>query len=298
MIILDEPTNHLDIESREALVEALTEYGGAVILVSHDPHLVELVADRLWLVKDGRVHAVRGRHGRLPPAASLRARRRARSGAREDEAQSAARRRPRAERGAAARRGRAMRGAGARSSRRCAPRSTAGSPTRCSTPAATPRRSARLQKKRAEVEDGARPRRGALARGARAAGGGRRAGLMSLEVLVTTFVTLFVIIDPIGLAPLFVALTRGDDRRASARGRAARGRSSPSACSRSSASSASAADGDRHRAAGVPHLRRPAPVPDRRRHAVRAAHRAARAPRRRGSDDGRPTRRCSRWRRR
>jgi ATP-binding cassette, subfamily F, member 3 len=55
MIILDEPTNHLDIESREALVEALTEYGGAVILVSHDAHLVELVADRLWLVKDGAV---------------------------------------------------------------------------------------------------------------------------------------------------------------------------------------------------------------------------------------------------
>jgi ATP-binding cassette subfamily F protein 3 len=55
LIILDEPTNHLDIDSREALVAALTEYGGAVILVSHDPHLVELVADRLWLVKDGRV---------------------------------------------------------------------------------------------------------------------------------------------------------------------------------------------------------------------------------------------------
>ena len=55
LIILDEPTNHLDIESREALVEALTEYSGAVILVSHDPHLVELVADRLWLVKDGAV---------------------------------------------------------------------------------------------------------------------------------------------------------------------------------------------------------------------------------------------------
>jgi ATP-binding cassette subfamily F protein 3 len=55
LIILDEPTNHLDIESREALVEALTEYGGAVILVSHDPHLVALVADRLWLVRGGRV---------------------------------------------------------------------------------------------------------------------------------------------------------------------------------------------------------------------------------------------------
>ncbi len=55
LIVLDEPTNHLDIESREALVQALTEYRGAVILVSHDPHLVELIADRLWLVKDGRV---------------------------------------------------------------------------------------------------------------------------------------------------------------------------------------------------------------------------------------------------
>ena len=55
MLILDEPTNHLDIESREALVEALTEYTGAVILVSHDMHLLSMVADRLWLVKDGRV---------------------------------------------------------------------------------------------------------------------------------------------------------------------------------------------------------------------------------------------------
>ena len=55
MLILDEPTNHLDIESREALVEALTAYTGAVILVSHDMHLLELVADRLWLVKDGAV---------------------------------------------------------------------------------------------------------------------------------------------------------------------------------------------------------------------------------------------------
>lgn len=55
MLILDEPTNHLDIESREALVEALTAYSGAVILVSHDMHLLSMVADRLWLVKDGRV---------------------------------------------------------------------------------------------------------------------------------------------------------------------------------------------------------------------------------------------------
>ena len=55
LIILDEPTNHLDIESREALVQALTDYTGAVILVSHDPHLVELVADQLWLVNAGEV---------------------------------------------------------------------------------------------------------------------------------------------------------------------------------------------------------------------------------------------------
>jgi ATP-binding cassette, subfamily F, member 3 len=55
LIVLDEPTNHLDIESREALVRALTDYSGAVILVSHDPHLVELVADQLWLVHDGTV---------------------------------------------------------------------------------------------------------------------------------------------------------------------------------------------------------------------------------------------------
>jgi ATP-binding cassette, subfamily F, member 3 len=55
LLILDEPTNHLDIESREALVEALTLYSGAVILVSHDMHLLGLVADRLWLVSDGTV---------------------------------------------------------------------------------------------------------------------------------------------------------------------------------------------------------------------------------------------------
>ena len=55
LLILDEPTNHLDIESREALVEALTQYSGAVILVSHDMHLLSMVADRLWLVSNGTV---------------------------------------------------------------------------------------------------------------------------------------------------------------------------------------------------------------------------------------------------
>ena len=53
IMLLDEPTNHLDIDAREALMRALNEYEGAVILVSHDPHLVECVADRLWLVADG-----------------------------------------------------------------------------------------------------------------------------------------------------------------------------------------------------------------------------------------------------
>ncbi len=55
IMILDEPTNHLDIESREVLVHALNDYPGAVILISHDPHLVETVADQLWLVQGGKV---------------------------------------------------------------------------------------------------------------------------------------------------------------------------------------------------------------------------------------------------
>ncbi|HMB78033.1 MAG TPA: ABC-F family ATP-binding cassette domain-containing protein [Kiloniellaceae bacterium] len=60
LLLLDEPTNHLDIESRQALVEALLEFRGAVVLVSHDPHLVELVADRFWLVADGAVRPFDG----------------------------------------------------------------------------------------------------------------------------------------------------------------------------------------------------------------------------------------------
>ena len=53
ILLLDEPTNHLDIDAREALVQALNAFEGAVILVSHDAHLIELVAERLWLVADG-----------------------------------------------------------------------------------------------------------------------------------------------------------------------------------------------------------------------------------------------------
>ena len=60
LLILDEPTNHLDIESREALVEALAAFPGAVVIVSHDMHLLGHVADRLWLVEGGRVTPYEG----------------------------------------------------------------------------------------------------------------------------------------------------------------------------------------------------------------------------------------------
>jgi ATP-binding cassette, subfamily F, member 3 len=53
MLILDEPTNHLDVDAREALVQALNEYEGTVVLVSHDRHMLELTADRLVLVDGG-----------------------------------------------------------------------------------------------------------------------------------------------------------------------------------------------------------------------------------------------------
>lgn len=53
LLILDEPTNHLDIDGREALIKVLNEYGGSVILITHDLHLIELIADDLWLVKNG-----------------------------------------------------------------------------------------------------------------------------------------------------------------------------------------------------------------------------------------------------
>jgi len=53
VLLLDEPTNHLDVDAREALVQALNAYEGAVVLVSHDAHLLELSCDNLWLVEDG-----------------------------------------------------------------------------------------------------------------------------------------------------------------------------------------------------------------------------------------------------
>lgn len=60
LLILDEPTNHLDIDSREALVMALNDFEGAVILIAHDRHLIEATADRLWLVSNGTVHPYEG----------------------------------------------------------------------------------------------------------------------------------------------------------------------------------------------------------------------------------------------
>ncbi len=60
LLILDEPTNHLDIDACDALVRALGEFQGAVLLITHDPHLVELVADQLWLVDEGTVQPYEG----------------------------------------------------------------------------------------------------------------------------------------------------------------------------------------------------------------------------------------------
>lgn len=60
ILVLDEPTNHLDVDAREALIHALNGYDGAVILVSHDVHLISAVCDRLWLVADGSCHEYGG----------------------------------------------------------------------------------------------------------------------------------------------------------------------------------------------------------------------------------------------
>ncbi|MBS0241198.1 MAG: ABC-F family ATP-binding cassette domain-containing protein, partial [Proteobacteria bacterium] len=60
ILILDEPTNHLDVDSREALVHALNAYEGAVILISHDRHLIDASADRLWIVRNGTVRPYDG----------------------------------------------------------------------------------------------------------------------------------------------------------------------------------------------------------------------------------------------
>jgi ATP-binding cassette subfamily F protein 3 len=60
LLILDEPTNHLDMEMRESLMNALNQFEGAVILITHDQHLLKHVADRLWIVKDQKLTAFEG----------------------------------------------------------------------------------------------------------------------------------------------------------------------------------------------------------------------------------------------
>ena len=60
ILLLDEPTNHLDVVSRQALIEALNDYRGAVVIVSHDPHVLELTADRFWLIESGGVTQFEG----------------------------------------------------------------------------------------------------------------------------------------------------------------------------------------------------------------------------------------------
>jgi ATP-binding cassette subfamily F protein 3 len=60
VLVLDEPTNHLDVDAREALIQSLNEYAGAVILISHDRHLIETTADRLWVAEDGTIRPYDG----------------------------------------------------------------------------------------------------------------------------------------------------------------------------------------------------------------------------------------------
>src|SRR3546814_8117675 len=60
VLLLDEPTNHLDLDMREALAEALSDFDGAIVLVSHDRHLIGLVSDTFWRVHDGVVEPFDG----------------------------------------------------------------------------------------------------------------------------------------------------------------------------------------------------------------------------------------------
>ena len=91
ILLLDEPTNHLDIDARDALISAINAYKGAVVLVTHDPHLVELCADRLWVVRDGGCHRFDGdmddyRDSLVTQRRETRSRARAEKGATPDQA--------------------------------------------------------------------------------------------------------------------------------------------------------------------------------------------------------------------
>jgi len=103
ILLLDEPTNHLDMDSRQALAEAINAFEGSVVLISHDPHVIELTVDRFWLVEKGRVQNYDGdmddyREHLLGNAAGRRSQRRSdnerdSSGNKKDERKRAAERR-------------------------------------------------------------------------------------------------------------------------------------------------------------------------------------------------------------
>ena len=204
MLILDEPTNHLDIESREALVEALTAYSGAVILVSHDMHLLSLVADRLWLVSDGTVKPYDGdlesyralllarekpaaKTGAAKPAKPKRASRDVLIALRADVRKSEARVEKLSE----------MR---EKLDEKLADPNLY-----------EPGKAADMavwQKKHAECIEALERARRPVDGGAGETGAGR-GPMIDTAFLITSFVTLFVIVDPIGLTPVFIALTQG-----------------------------------------------------------------------------------------
>ncbi|GBQ91688.1 ABC transporter ATP-binding protein [Acetobacter nitrogenifigens DSM 23921 = NBRC 105050] len=98
LLILDEPTNHLDLDAKDALIRALSAFEGAVLLISHDPHLVELVADRLWLVADGKVTPFEGDMSEYRTWLSERARAASRAASSKSDAAPAARKEDRRER--------------------------------------------------------------------------------------------------------------------------------------------------------------------------------------------------------
>ena len=110
LLILDEPTNHLDVDAREALVRALNDYEGAVILITHDRHLIEACADRLWIVRDGTVRTYDGDMDDYRARVPRRARRPDEAGRQRPRANGAAQAHAA---GDAAAGGRAARGAGA-----------------------------------------------------------------------------------------------------------------------------------------------------------------------------------------
>ena len=138
LLLLDEPTNHLDIDAREALVKALADFEGAVLLITHDPHLVELVADRLWLVADGTVRPFDGDLDDYRALLAERARPGARAGRADPPRRPARPRRGARRAGAAAQAGAATPRRGWPSSPPSAPRSRPRWPTRRSTRQAAP----------------------------------------------------------------------------------------------------------------------------------------------------------------